>query len=190
MFEFDGRLYLIRHGLTQANIEGICLGNTEVAVVGNELERVRILVDRALSGARLKYLISSSLLRALQTADQLSEYFTIPERNIDTRFDDLNFGVFAGQHPMRILELQPEIYDHRGFFKYDVPLLGGESLHMLETRVTEGLKDVKGNAHCGNVLIVTHGSVIVMIHKILSGRDYYDFYPAVDNISHERVFRF
>jgi broad specificity phosphatase PhoE len=89
-----------------------------------------------------------------------------------------------------IQEVQPEIYDHRKFFKYDIALKEGESLEMLEKRVRKGLNELLLLSRKGKILLVTHGSVIVMIHKIISERDYYDFYPEVDINSNYKIFRF
>jgi probable phosphoglycerate mutase len=190
MLQFEGQLYVLRHSLTQPNIDGVCVGNSQASALPSDLERVSAMVKSSIGNTVITHLLSSALPRARQTAAQIQTDISAKELQIDERFNDLDFGIFTGQDPRKIREIQPSIYDERGFFRYSIPLIGGESLQMLENRVTHGLQDIYKTKHGSNTALVTHGSVIVMIHKILSGKEYYTFYPSIDNVSHERVFRF
>ncbi|MDD5376650.1 MAG: histidine phosphatase family protein [Candidatus Gracilibacteria bacterium] len=93
-------------------------------------------------------------------------------------FRELNFGYFEGKRAELIRNLQPEIYDENDFFRYDIKLLGGESILDLKKRVESGLKKL-----CSvnkNILLITHGSVIHMIYSILGNIDYNQSYSGID----------
>ena len=142
MFDFNGNLIVIRHAPTAENKQGVCLGRLENIPFEVEVEKVCELVKNEPSLNGISFIISSSLNRARVTAERINNFLKAGNFIIDPRFNDLDFGWFCGKDPKLIQEVQPEIYDHRKFFKYDIALKEGESLEMLEKRVRKGLNEL------------------------------------------------
>ena len=190
MYDFKKRLFIVRHALTEENKKGVCLGWIDTKNSPEELLRVLNLVKNSLDGKKIDCIVSSSLGRSVYTAKAISKKLKIGKLVIDPSFNDLNFGYYARKNPELIKKIQPEMYNKKGFFKYNVCLKEGESLKLLEKRIIGGLKKLYNLSQKERILLVAHGSVIVMIHKILHQKGYYTFYPSVDNRSHDTVFNF
>ena len=102
---------------------------------------------RAYPGARV---ISSPLLRALDTARAIAE-----EPEIDARFIELDYGDWDGL-------AMSELGDAWRRWREDPHLRppNGETLVELDDRVRPALLDLSGEARNGNVIVVSHVSPI------------------------------
>ena len=173
-------LYAIRHSQTHEDRGNICSGWTEATPIESDIDKVHDIIINFVSNKQIGLIICSEQSRTIKTAQSIQTKLGISKLTIDSCFNDLDFGYFSGKSPGLIKKIQPEIYDDRGFFKYYMPLKDGESLANLETRVRKGLKRLSTLCYSKDILLITHGSVIVMLHKILFNQDYYNFFPTVD----------
>lgn len=185
----EGKLYVIRHADMGKEYDKFCQSRVDTLPSKNALLAKKRQAREHLKNKEVKKIYSSPLPRAIQTAQIIAKELDIKEIIIEDLFNDLDFGYFTSRRPSKIKEIQPEMYDERNFFRYEVALKGGESLADLEKRVRFGLKKINNETQ-ENVIIVTHGSVITMIHKVIHNRDYYEFYPHVEEGSYEKIFNF
>ncbi|PLT30814.1 histidine phosphatase family protein [Peribacillus deserti] len=86
-------LYLIRHGLTQWNIEKRYQGHTDIPLHREKVSELNILKDWVLEGILADAVYSSDLARCMETAR-----FLWPDSPIikDSRLRELNFGEWEG----------------------------------------------------------------------------------------------
>jgi len=186
---FEGKLFVIRHADMGKECDKFCQGRVDTLPSEKALQKKKNQARKHLKNKGIKKIFSSSLPRAIQTAKIIAKELDIKEIIIEDNLNDLDFGYFTSKKPSEIKEIQPEMYDEQNFFRYEVALKGGESLADLEKRVRSGLEKIRNEAK-DNVVVVTHGSVITMMHKIVHDRDYYDFYPHVEEGSYEKIFNF
>ena len=87
-------IYIVRHGETDANKEGVIQGWSENPLNGNGRELAEI-TGRGMKGIRFDACISSPLIRAKETAEIiLRESGNAVDIVFDDRLKELNFGVF------------------------------------------------------------------------------------------------
>lgn len=186
---FEGKLYVVRHADMGKEYDQFCQSRVDILPSRNALLAKRGQARKHLKNIGVNKIYSSPLPRAIQTAHIIAKELDIKEIIVEDSFNDLDFGYFTSRRPSEIKKVQPEMYDERNFFRYEVALKGGESLADLEKRVRSGLKKINNKTQ-ENVILVTHGSVITMIHKVIHNRDYYEFYPHVEEGSYEKIFNF
>lgn len=155
------RLYLIRHGLTQGNIEKRYIGQRENPPLSEkgrqELEekKARNLYPRA------EALYTSPLLRCTETA-QLLYPMLVPVALPSLMEQD--FGAFEGKN----YEQLKENPDYRRWIDTAgmVPPPGGESSREFTQRLAGALQKIAGDAlsaHFKNAAVITHGGCIMTI---------------------------
>jgi len=144
-------LIMLRHGQTAANAKALLQGrmNLELDEEGRD--------QAARSGKYLReafpnaLVISSPLLRAQQTAAQISDNVVI-----DDRFIELDYGDFDG---LAMHEVAPETWAAWRADPYFRPP-NGETLIELDARVRPALIELSERAITGDVIIVSHVSPI------------------------------
>lgn len=189
MYDFNDNLAVIRHAQTVENEKGYICTRRSVPSV-EKIEKLASSVIHSLLQMNIQQIITSNVERAIVTGEYIKKMLKIDTIRKCPYFDDLDFGIYEGKDPHEIKKIQPNMYNEYGFFKYYNRLKGGESLDGLEKRVHIGLKKLEKLTKDKSTLLVTHGSVIVMLHKLYHDSDYYEFYPSIDKISHNRVFIF
>lgn len=141
--------YFIRHGQTDANLQGVmCGGNWDIDLNLNGIEQAR----KAANGPIRKLeeiatICSSPMKRARQTADILNQVLNAPIVTVDELAE-----WFVGDW-----ERQPWGSIRDPFSEGNDPP-GGETRKQFEWRVEIGLR--KALQHRGPVLIVAHGGVL------------------------------
>ena len=143
-------LFLVRHGRTAANAQGLLQGRLDPPL--DELGHRQAAAIAEMVGP-VDEVICSSLVRARETA----AYFTgNGEPQIDDRWIEIAYGEFEG---MPVGEVPPEIWQAwRTNTKFTTP--GGESFGDLDTRVREATEDLLGRIHERNIVVVSHVSPI------------------------------
>jgi broad specificity phosphatase PhoE len=116
-------------------------------------------LSRALSSEGIQRVISSDLLRALETASILAEVWSLdPSR--DSRFRELDVGVWTGLTREEIEEREGEAL--RRFDRGEPDLLagGGESRRQLRLRVRAAAAEIAARHPGERVALVTHLGVV------------------------------
>lgn len=144
-------LILLRHGQTSANASAQLQGRMDLSLddVGRiQAVRCGAFIRENFPHARV---ISSPLMRAVQTASAISNEF-----EIDERFVELDYGDWDGV-PMS--EIDSSHWAHwRDNPTFQPP--GGESLTELDARVRPALEELSEQATTQDVVIVSHVSPI------------------------------
>jgi broad specificity phosphatase PhoE len=149
-------LYLIRHGVTAWHKEGRLLGQRDIPLDNEGLVQAESIAD-ALAGAPLREIVSSPLVRAVQTAEVLGRRRGI-EVARDPRLGDLRIGPWEGRSAA---EVTASAEWRRMIAVPDERAPGGESLRELARRARGALDQILADNPAGDaVAVITHGSVI------------------------------
>jgi broad specificity phosphatase PhoE len=164
-------IYFVRHGETNANVEKICCGYTDIDINENGIKQAKN-VSKILSEYNIDLIYSSDLIRTKTTAEEINKYHNINIKYL-SELREMNFGVLEGLTFNEIGESYPEekekiidVIDFDINYKFSE----GESLNMLYKRVNKTFNDIMNKNPDKNILIVSHGGAIKSIlTKILSG---------------------
>lgn len=154
------RIYLYRHGITQANLEGRYVGSTDVSLCEEGRKELRKLAEEKEYPAIGK-LYASPLKRCLETAEIL-----YPEMAVTTvdKIREYDFGIYENK---TIAELK----NVPGFLEWMESKMAktpeqGENMEDFSERIREGfdeiIKDMMKNK-ISAAGVVTHGGVIMGI---------------------------
>lgn len=155
------KLYLIRHGETDANVQGIVQGWLDTELNEKGLNQARYAAR--MFHEPIQAIYSSDLTRAKSTAEEFRlRYVGVPYFE-DARLRERNFGDATGDHR--------SYYDWEQFWSLNdqVTIPNAEILNDFTARVASFLEDLKKQPY-DTVLIVTHGGVLNRIQAILDPR--------------------
>ena len=153
-------IYLIRHGLTQANIEGKYIGETDLDLCEEGVEEIRDL-KACFSYPAVGRVYTSPLRRSIQTARLL--YPEMTPLTVDS-LREYAFGAFENKTPEELKEL-PSYRSWIDSTQKTVPD-GAEDPNAFGARVVEGLDRVIRDMmkdHIGDAAVITHAGVITAI---------------------------
>ena len=159
------KIYIIRHGETDANRKGVLQGSSDWPLNDSGFLLAK-LTGEALSDVRFDAVFSSPLLRARQTAETI---LAENEHPVDIIYDDRLREICMGDWEGRVLK---EIDDSEAGLKpgelaklfvtnpTDLGRFpGGEGIADVEARTQEFLKELAEKDY-GTVLISTHGCAL------------------------------
>lgn len=137
-------LILARHGRTAANAQGLLQGRMDLPLdeVGQEQAR-----KIAVALASVDVVISSPLLRAVETAEALGKKI-----EIDDRWIEMDFGNLDGQ---RRQDIDPAIWIRLQRDVHYQPE-GGESLANMMLRVTPALDELLARSEHETIAVFSH----------------------------------
>jgi probable phosphoglycerate mutase len=144
-------LILLRHGRTEVNAGGRLQGHMDLPLDGTGVHQARAAgahLRARFPGARI---VSSPLLRAVETARAIGA-----EPEIDERFVELDYGDWDGLEMSQVP--RDEWRAWRGDPSFRPP--GGESLQELDARVRPAVMELADAARDGDVIVVSHVSPI------------------------------
>ncbi|MBD5130967.1 MAG: histidine phosphatase family protein [Ruminococcaceae bacterium] len=150
-------LYLIRHGITQGNLDGKYIGQTDLALCPEGKKQIESLcADEIYPEVGKVY--SSPLLRCLETAEII-----YPEQKlmIVDELSEMNFGEFEGKTRQQLQDLREYADWLRGGADAAPP--NGEKYGDFTVRCIEGLDAVFGDMMRQDITraaCVTHAGVI------------------------------
>ncbi|MDF9867503.1 alpha-ribazole phosphatase [Bacilli bacterium PM5-3] len=154
------KIYFVRHGRTQGNIDQIYNGTIDevLADIGKEDLSEKKSIYKNL---KFDYIYCSPLTRCKQTFDIL-----FPDDQVDEYREDLiemDFGDWAGtKYEKKFTELQEQGYTWNDYVDPE----NGETYESLFSRTTNFLKEViSKHKNDENILVVCHGLVIAAIMK-------------------------
>jgi len=174
------KLYIIRHGETDANVNGVLQGWTDEPLNKNG-EMLAHLTGQGMGKVHFDAVYSSPLQRASKTASILMEetgndcpvYY-------DDRLRELNMGDLEGKC-YRTLKGKLELAKYRKFFKDPSKvdrLPGGEGVKEVMARTQECLKEIASMDY-ESVLVSTHGCALRCMLNFL--------YEDKENFWHDQV---
>jgi broad specificity phosphatase PhoE len=169
------KLYLIRHGQTEANARNLYYGSSDLPLnesgVKGILERVNRGIYPPAQGLRR---ITSGLIRAQQTYKLIYDGL---DYEVEPDFNEMDFGDFE-MHSYEELKTWPSYVQWiSDYFKNRCP--NGESVEDMRARVYRALDRVLSAGR--DTLIVCHGGVIVAVMDRLfpnEGKNHYEWQPG------------
>lgn len=153
------KLYILRHGETDANAQGIVQGwlDTELNAKG---------VAQATLAAHdfdkpIDAIYSSDLKRAVRTAEEFRNRYKTTPYFQDARIRERNFGDAAGTHR--------DDHNWEQFWSVEdrSTIANAEIINDFTKRVADFLEELKAKPYT-SVLIVTHGGVLNRIQTIIN----------------------
>jgi broad specificity phosphatase PhoE len=155
------RLILVRHGQTDANINHVLQGQSDGQL--NETGRQEVeRLGKELKNFSLDVIISSDLVRALDTAKAIAKYHGL--RVISTPLvRELNAGEWDGRPAAEYIEIVKNL---------TIPLSemrppGGETMAEVQHRAREFVQEVKEKYPKKTVVLCSHGDFLRMVISVL-----------------------
>lgn len=164
------KLYLVRHGETDGNVQQWYQGSTDVPLNERGIAQATCL-SRFLRHVHFDGIYSSTLQRARRTAEIIAKPHGLTVQAYD-ELREINFGVWEGHTYKEITTQWPgeieAFYDSDG----KLPAHGGESFLEVEQRITAKTKEILSQHADGDtVLIASHGAAIRCLLFGLLGLD-------------------
>lgn len=149
------KLYVVRHGQTDYNIDNkVCgISNVELTDLGKQQA---IKAREQLEDQKIDYIFASPLQRAYETAKIINEKYHL-NIQIDSRVQEINFGQFEGV----INNKEFQYYKQNHALHYPQ----GESLFQVVHRVYSFLEELENKYPDKNILVVCHGGIVRVIHS-------------------------
>ena len=149
------RIYIVRHGETEANKQGYVQGWTDVPL--NENGRILAeLTGRGMKSIHFDHCFSSPLIRAKETAEiLLRESGNNISISFDDRIKEMNFGSFEG---ISVRDEQVAQFLKDPVVDFKIP--GGESIQEVMKRTQEFLKELIAKDDNKTYLVSTHGCAL------------------------------
>lgn len=162
-------LYMTRHGQTEWNIERRLQGSANSPLTEKGVRDAKELAKRV---AEIPFdkVYTSDLLRAVQTADLLTEGREIP-RVVLPELREMRMGRWEGQLIADMTESDKEQYENfvSGSPEFAAP--GGETILEVRMRAEEALAVIEKD-EAEIILVVTHGMLQSQLLEILQGRPF------------------
>ncbi|MCC7364646.1 MAG: histidine phosphatase family protein [Dehalococcoidia bacterium] len=182
------RIFVVRHGQTEGNRDGIFCGHGETRLTDLGRRQAAALGKR-LAGIELHAVYTSDLSRAVETA-----VIALAGRGLEPRLEpalrELHYGEWELQRERAIARSHPEQFR---LMRDEDPAWqppGGETIHMVRERTHGALARIAGRHRNQNVLVVTHGTAInCMLSAVLGMAPEYTFRFAVSNCGLSEVRR-
>ncbi len=152
------RLFLVRHGITQHNINGLYTGQTDAPLT--ELgQRQALAVAKYLADETFDAIFSSDLQRARHTAQAIASYHNLPVQE-DADLREISMGTWEGYTSA---ELQARNIDEWKYVRNDsinhAPP-GGENFSQVLERAGRALQHCREQYTDKTVLWAAHGGFI------------------------------
>ncbi len=153
-----GKIYFVRHGQSQWNVENKICGATDIPLTeyGHEqaLETGRNIIKQGITADEILY---SPLVRAADTAKRISEMTGIPAR-MEPRLIEQNFGKWEST-PRDGLDFKKA----KEFFA--ISHEGGESTLKLAQRIYNLLDDCKAESDEKTYILVAHNGIARVVQS-------------------------
>ncbi len=163
MTELQCEMWLVRHGETEWNRQGLYQGQVDTPLNETGLAQARSTAEKlAAAGVTFDALYASPLCRARQTAE-ISAARLGMEIRFDPRLMEIHQGAFEGKKYVHIMT------DFRTLFKnLSLPVVhrrapGGESVAEVSSRMAEAANEIVRAHPGGRVLIFAHGLALATL---------------------------
>jgi broad specificity phosphatase PhoE len=154
-------LLLVRHGQSEWNAAGLLQGQTAHVPLTPLGHRQAAAAAAELAGPAPGALLSSDLLRAVQTAQHCARATGLPVATTPA-LREQGFGVLEGRRSRELWDVVDWTDPH-----WSAP--GGESLAELHGRVEAFLEDLAAEPPADVIALVTHGDTIRAAQAVVAG---------------------
>ena len=150
-----GRLYLVRHGETEWNVQGRIQGHTDVELSDWGRQQAQAMAQR-LSGVTFDVAYTSDLSRSSETAQIILGQRTTSLHSTD-RLREFHKGVFEGLTVHEYRRRYPDLYQASLVNDLDFAPTGGETIRQTSSRMAGFVSELKKDHQNETVLVVGHG---------------------------------
>lgn len=156
------RLWLVRHGQTDWNLQGRYQGQTDPPLNATGVQQAE-LAAQMLCGRKYAALYSSDLQRARVTAEIIGRQLGL-EVITDQRLREVNLGAWEGMLVGDIQAQYPEEWEarQRDRLRFRVPG-GGESVIDVAERMWPAIDDLASRHPDQDIIVVSHGLALATI---------------------------
>ncbi len=177
------RLIFVRHAEAEGNIKRLFHGWTDGYITEKGKKQAEKVAER-LKSFRIDALYSSSLSRALKTAEYISRAKRLPIIRTD-KLREINGGAWEGVPWEDLPSRWPEEYDSWENCPHLLKMPDGESMEEFMERLLKEVKRIIENNKGKTVCIVTHGTAIRVLMTHFLGYRQEDMInvPWYDNTS-------
>jgi broad specificity phosphatase PhoE len=155
------RLFLIRHGETDWNVEGRWQGHADVPLnARGRLQSMRM--AQFLANCGLTAIYSSDLVRARQTAEILAAMTGLP-LYLDPRLREIDQGEWEGLLVSDIQSRYTTLLQQRRQDPWHVAPPGGETGLQVRARVLAAIEEILKMHPQENVAVVSHGFALSLV---------------------------
>ena len=164
------RIIAIRHGETSWNVDSRIQGHLDIPLNDIGLWQAQR-AGAALADEKLDAIYSSDLQRALVTAQAVGNATGCAVQP-DTGLRERCFGSFEGRTFKEIeVELPEQAMRWRKRDPEFVPDNGGESLHMLRSRIQHTVDRLASQHMSGQIALVAHGGVMDILYRLATRQE-------------------
>jgi broad specificity phosphatase PhoE len=157
-------LYFIRHAQSVANEKDILASRQPFPLSEKGRQDARAIAAELKELVKLDRVISSPLLRAIQTAEPIAEAFGLAVET-DERITEQEIGVYAGLTYAELDDRPDYMHDRSNRWTW-VPEGGGESYEMIADRLVPFFESVE-KMEDETILFVTHAVTLRLIKATL-----------------------
>ncbi|MEY8441929.1 histidine phosphatase family protein [Lactobacillaceae bacterium 24-114] len=157
------KVYLIRHGKTEWNLEARYQGAHGDSPLLKQSYREIEYLAQSLTETPLNHVYTSPLKRARITAMTLLNHLNRPvPLTIDSRLQEFNLGKMEGMKFTEVADKWPEVLDNFRHHpdKFDSSIIESESFEDVIHRMSSAIKEFCQSDPYGNILIVSHGAAL------------------------------
>jgi broad specificity phosphatase PhoE len=155
------RYYLVRHGIPA--LQGVLLGQKDVSL-SEEGRRQAIELGRQLEPEHIDRIISSSLKRALETAQLIASSLGLSVE-IEERLNEISYGEWDGLTWEQIMQQDPAAANQKQRDWWAVTPAGGETAREFLDRVREAWESILAHPSRRTV-IVAHQGVNAVVSEL------------------------
>ena len=152
------RIYLVRHGETASNVEGLFRGRSDIPLNDNGLEQARDLAD-VFRKYPFDAVYSSPLSRAMETAKAIVANRPIAVVSIPD-FNNIDLGEWTGRPKSEIEKEYPELWEQWITVPEELVIPGGEKIMSVRKRSFEALQKLTQKHMGGCFAVVSHRAVL------------------------------
>uniref|UniRef100_UPI0035A90DAE histidine phosphatase family protein n=1 Tax=Leptotrichia hongkongensis TaxID=554406 RepID=UPI0035A90DAE len=178
------KLYIVRHGQTEWNVLEKFQGQLNSPLTPEGIKKIEKTASE-LKNIKFEAVYTSELGRTISTAKiilQNNNFEKIKNKNEKltlyklSELNEINFGEWQGMNFKEIFIKYPEeannyFYDVKN---YTAKNIKGEELKDGLERFLKGLKKISSNHEYGNILIVTHGTVLELFFNYIQNKKAHD----------------
>lgn len=155
------RLWLVRHGQTEANVAGLYSGHAPTPLTAKGVAQAQTLCE-LLQNVPFDYVLCSALERAQQTADYVLHGRELA-RHTTPLLNEMFFGDWEMRHHRDLTREDPESYSAWcSDWQTAVPT-NGEGFQAFSARVEQVIALLADISHYNHVLLVSHQGVLSML---------------------------
>lgn len=165
------KLFLIRHGQTDWNIQGKIQGSCNIELNYKGIMQAEELSNKIIENKyKFSKIYSSPQIRAIKTAEILSAANNIEYISVEG-LEEINLGCWEGLSWTEVKEKYPIEYNEWYINRRDTKPPKGESYQEMINRVLSTLYKII-NENCEDVAIVTHSAVIMCLQCYLTNTNF------------------